>query len=293
MSIRILILGDIVGTPGRQAIAQLVPRLREQHRADLVIANAENAANGSGLTPEQFKKLAASGIDGMTLGDHVFKKQQISHTLDAAPNLIRPANLSAKAAGKGMMRLTLERDGEPDVPVYVITVLGRLFMGLPSSDPFACVDALLASIPEPHAVVLVEVHAEATSEKIALGWYLSGRVSCVFGTHTHVPTADARVLPANVHGSGGADGPPAVASTAYVSDLGMTGAADSVLGRKVDKVLHHMTTSMPAPFDVADGRPTVQGVVVEIDEASGRARSIERVDTEADVGREPFAVGGR
>ena len=290
MPIRIAILGDIVGTPGRQAVMQQLPVIRQRFNTDLILANAENAANGSGLTPEQYRKLIDAGLDGITLGDHCFKKAQIAHTLDHEPNIIRPANLSGKAKGRGMMRLELRRDGRA-IPVYVITVMGRLFMSLPVSDPFACVDRLLASIPEPHAIKIVEVHAEATSEKVALGWYLSGRVSCVFGTHTHIPTADARLLPAHVLGSGGEAGAPALARTAYITDLGMSGPLDSVLGRKVEKVLHHMTTSMPAPFDVAEGLPTVQGVLVEIDETNLRARSIERFDLPADLTAPPFAMG--
>jgi metallophosphoesterase (TIGR00282 family) len=289
MPIRLAILGDIVGTPGRQAVTQQLPVIRQRFNTDLILANAENAANGSGLTPEQYRKLIDAGLDGITLGDHCFKKAQIAGTLEREPNIIRPANLSAKAKGRGMMRLELQQDGRT-IPIYVMTVMGRLFMGLPSSDPFACVDRLLASIPEPNAIKLVEVHAEASSEKIALGWYLSGRVSCVFGTHTHIPTADARLLPAHVLGSGGEAGPPALPTTAYITDLGMSGPRDSVLGRKVEKVLHQMTTSMPAPFDVAEGAPTVQGIVVEIDASHGRARSIERFDLPADVTAPPFAV---
>lgn len=289
MPIRIAILGDIVGTPGRQAVTQQLPIIRQRFATDLILANAENAANGTGLTPEQYRKLIDAGLDGLTLGDHCFKKFQIANTLDTENNIIRPANLSAKARGKGMMRLTIEREGGV-IPVYVITVIGRLFMGLPASDPFACVDRLLATITEPGAIRIVEVHAEATSEKIAMGWHLSGRVSCVFGTHTHIPTADARLLPAHVLGSGAEAGAPALPGTAYITDLGMSGPIDSVLGRKVEKVLYHMTTSMPAPFDVADGRPTVQGIVVEIDETHGRARSIERFDLPADVNAPPFAV---
>ncbi len=282
---RIAILGDIVGTPGRQAVTQLIPTLRERWSPDLILANVENAANGSGLTPDLYKKLSAAGVDGMTLGDHAFKKQQIAGTLEREANLIRPANLAAGAAGRGTMRLTT-RTG---VEVYVVTVLGRLFMSMPADDPFARVERFLADLP-PRAVVLVEIHAEATSEKVAMGWRFNGRVACVFGTHTHVQTADARVLPA----PGSAEDLPAATpasvtgGTAYITDLGMCGPMDSVLGRRVDRVVKHMTTAMPAPFDVATGRPAVHGVVVDIDESTGRARGIETIALDADTHAPPF-----
>lgn len=286
---RIAILGDIVGTPGRQAVTQQIPVIRERWSPDLIVANAENAANGSGLTPDLYKKLAAAGIDGMTLGDHAFKKQQIAATLEREANLIRPANLAEGAAGKGTMRLT--PGGEDGVEVYVITVLGRLFMSMPANDPFARVERFLTELP-PRAVVLVEIHAEASSEKVAMGWRFNGRVSCVFGTHTHVQTADARVLPA----PGSAEDLPAATpaavtgGTAYITDLGMCGPMDSVLGRRVDRVVKHMTTNMPAPFDVATGNPAVHGVMVDIDSATGRARNIEAIALNADTGAPPFVA---
>ncbi len=282
MPIRLIILGDIVGTPGRQAVAQAVPILRQRHEPDLILANAENAANGAGLTPELYQKLSRAGVDAFTLGDHVYKKQQIAHTLESEPNIIRPANLPAGAAGSRWMKLPIP--GKRDV--YVVTVLGRLFMNhLPADDPFACVEAVMSELPEPSPILVLEVHAEATSEKAAMGWRFNGKAAVVFGTHTHVPTADARILPAGVPGS--ADGVP---GTAYITDLGMCGSVDSVLGRRVDRVLKHMTTAMPAPFDVADGDPRVSGVVVDIDEPSGRATRIERIEYAADVSKPPFTA---
>lgn len=288
MAIKVLILGDIVGTPGRLAVAQCLPVLREQWSPDLVIVNAENAANGTGLTPDLYAKLMTAGVDGVTLGDHVYKKKDIVRTLEQEANIIRPANLPAKAAGKPWMRLRVAQGEAAGTSVYVMTVLGRLFMGLPSNDPFATVDALIAQLPEANPIVIVEVHAEATSEKIAMGWHLNGRVAAVFGTHTHIPTADARILPTDVPGGGGS---PGRGGTGYVTDLGMCGPIDSVLGRRVDRVLTHMTTSMPAPFDVADGRPTVQGIFLEIDERVRRTVRIERVEMAADVTKRPFASG--
>jgi len=285
MALKVLILGDIVGTAGRQAVAQCLPALRERHEPDLGIANAENASNGSGLTPELYRKLKALNIDGLTLGDHVYKKQQIRKTLSEAEDLIRPANLPSRAAGRGMMRLRVGGEDGPGPSVYVISVLGRVFMNhMPADDPFACVDRLLGQIMEPNPIVLVEVHAEATSEKIAMGWHLNGRVAAVFGTHTHTPTADERVLP------DGCPQPETRGGTAYISDLGMCGPYDSVLGRMADRVLTHMTTSMPSPFDVAEGNPRVCGVLVEIDEATRCATRIERVDEPADVSRPPFVA---
>ncbi|MEO0966038.1 MAG: TIGR00282 family metallophosphoesterase [Planctomycetota bacterium] len=267
---RVLYLGDVVGTPGRLAVEAGLPLLRAKYKADLAVVNAENAANGTGLTPEQYNKLRDAGADGITLGDHCFKKQQIAATLNRpGEKLIRPANLPDAAAGRGAMALTPNEGNGPTVTVIV--VMGRLFMPLPAGDPFETVEAILAETPDDHAVIL-EVHAEATSEKVALGWRFNGRVAAVVGTHTHVPTADHRILPAGVPGSH-----QGVAGTAYISDLGMSGPIDSVLGRRVDRVLKHMTTAMPSPFDVADGPAVVSGVLVTLDPRSGRATAIEPV----------------
>ena len=290
MSLRLVFLGDIVGGPGCKAVSQLVPVIRDRWDPNLIIANAENAANGSGLTPELYKKLCSRGIDAITLGDHVYKKKQIVQTLQTEPNIIRPANLSAGASGKRWMCVQAKprEDGATPGPnVYVITVLGRIFMGMPANDPFATVDRLLEELPERNPIVIVEIHAEATSEKIAMGWHLNGRVTAVVGTHTHTPTADARILPGQVDGTGSPGVGPG--GTAFISDLGMTGPHDSVLGRRADRVVAHMTTNMPFPFDVAEGNPRVQGVVIDIDEKSRRATAIEPINLPADVNRQPFA----
>jgi len=289
---RIAFLGDIVGTPGRQALTQQLPHLREQHAADVVIANAENIANGSGITPEQYRKLCDAGVDGLTLGDHAFRKQQIRATLQDADNLIRPINLPGRAWGKGFMRLASPIDGQPDV--VVVTIMGRLFMNtVQADDPFAAVDRFLDSLrSQPPAIVIVEIHCEATSEKVAMGWHCNGRVAAVVGTHTHVPTADARVLPSP--GSDlslpGTPQPAAGGGTAYVTDLGMTGPQDSVLGRRADRVVHHMSTGLPAAFDVAEGNPVVQGVLIDINPDTRLATSVERLALPANVALPPFAA---
>jgi hypothetical protein len=290
MTIRIAMLGDIVGSPGRNAVVQQVPVIRQRWHTDLIIANAENAASGSGLTPEQYQKLRSSGVDGVTLGDHVYKRVQIVPTLEREPNIIRPANLPAGAKGRRWMVLntrnpspdragqgTEARDVQPGgVNVYVITVLGRLHATLPVDEPFAVIEQLLAQLPEKNPVVVLEVHADFTSEKQAIGWHFDGRVSAVLGTHTHVPTADARIL---THG------------TAYMTDLGMCGPYESVIGRRIDRVLAHVTTGMPSPFDVASGDPRVCGVMVEIDERTRAATAIERIELRANPNAPPFTAG--
>ncbi|QDU71993.1 TIGR00282 family metallophosphoesterase [Mucisphaera calidilacus] len=279
MRIRIAILGDIVGTPGRQVVASAVKRLKREMGVQVVIANVENAANGSGLTPDLHKKLQLAGLDGMTMGDHAYRKKQIVPTLERGSDIIRPANLSAKAKGKVCLRLVAEVE-EVKLPIYVFTVVGRLFMNtMQGTDPFATADRLIEQIHERPSVILVEVHAEATSEKVAMGWYLNERVTAVFGTHTHIQTADARVLPREIEGprSGASVLPLGEGGTAYITDLGMSGPQDSVLGRRVDRVVSQMTTAMPAAFDVAEGNPEARGVIVEVESSTGRAVGVETI----------------
>src|SRR3954470_6339679 len=260
MPLRILALGDIVGRPGRQVIHQKLAGLVRQHNVNLVIANAENIAGGSGITQNLFNKLRSYGVDVCTLGDHVYKKLDIVPTLQASERIVRPANLSSNAAGRTHTIVTTNSG----VQVGVFCLLGRIFMSqLPSDDPFAAADRVLQQIPDHVRVCVCDVHAEASSEKVALGHWLDGRCSMIFGTHTHIPTADAKILP------GG---------SAFISDLGMTGPYDSVLGRRKDRVVKYMTTNMPQPFDVATGDVRLCGAVVEIDETTGRARSIERIE---------------
>ena len=247
-------VGDVVGRPGREAVTALVPGLRDELALDLVVVNAENAAAGRGLTAKIAKELFAAGVDILTSGNHIFNVREFVPTLDGDLPILRPANYPALAPGRG----TIQVGG-----ATVINLMGRTFMPVQVDDPFRAADEALATLP-PASVVLVDFHAEATSEKQALGWYLDGRVSAVVGTHTHVPTADARVLPQG---------------TAYVSDLGMCGAVDSVIGDDVASVITRFTTSMPTRLPVATGdEAQLNGVMVEIDETSGRALGIERVD---------------
>jgi metallophosphoesterase (TIGR00282 family) len=261
--LRVLALGDVVGRPGRDLVAGRLPGLVKARGIHLVIANAENAAAGSGLTPEQFEQLRAAGVGCVTLGDHFARKTELLPVLDRSDRIIRPANLSGKAPGKGATLVPARVEGK-DVNVGVVNVSGRLFMAsLPGGDPFDAVDRALGSFPNTVKVVVVDMHAEATSEKVALGWHLDGRASLVFGTHTHVATADARVLPRG---------------TGYITDLGMCGPHDGVIGRKKDAVLGWLTRHQPAPFEVATGDPRLNGVLAEIDCDSGRCSAIERVE---------------
>ncbi|HWE00954.1 MAG TPA: TIGR00282 family metallophosphoesterase [Tepidisphaeraceae bacterium] len=263
MALRILCLGDIVGRPGRQAVHQLLPGLVRQHQVDLVIANAENIAGGSGITQNLFHKIRSYGIDVVTLGDHVYKKLDIVGSLQTSERIVRPANLAADAAGKTFTVVTTNSG----VSVAVFCLLGRIFMNLPADDPFAAANKVLNQIPRHVRVCVCDMHAEATSEKVAMGHWLDGRCSVIFGTHTHIPTADAKIL------AGG---------SAYISDLGMCGPYDSVLGRRKDRVVKFMTTNMPQSFDVATGDVRLCGALAEIDPDTGRALSIARIEAQGE-----------
>jgi metallophosphoesterase (TIGR00282 family) len=269
---RVAFLGDINGGPGRQVLTQQLPVLRERWQPHCVIANVENAKAGSGVTPEQYQQFRSAGIDGCTLGDHAFREPRIVPLLEAPHEpIIRPANLSRKAPGKRLLRIPAAAGRVRDV--WVITVLGRIYMPLPSDDPFAAVDELLATIPDRQPIVFVEAHMEVTSEKIALAHYLDGRVTAVLGSHTHVPTADERVLKKG---------------TAFQTDLGMCGPYESVIGRDTEAVVKAMTTSLHIPYSMGEGGEAIAGAVVEVDDDSGRARGIERVFLAADRQRPPF-----
>jgi metallophosphoesterase (TIGR00282 family) len=274
---RVAFLGDINGGPGRQVLGQQLPVLRERWRPDLVVANAENAKAGSGLTPELYRQFRSMGVDACTLGDHVFRDQKIVPFLED-PNepVLRPANLSRKAPGKRIIRVQAGGSGGArSRDLWIITVLGRLLMPLPADDPFAAVDDLLANLPERSPLVLVEAHMEATSEKAALARHLDGRVSAVLGTHTHVPTADARIL------RGG---------TAFMTDVGMCGPYDTVIGRDGDSVVKAMTTSLHIPYPMGEGGELLCGALVDIDDATGKATAIERIELAADRGKPPFRL---
>ena len=242
---------------------QRLPGLVRQHNVDLVIANAENIAGGSGITTNLFHKIRAYGVDVVTLGDHVYKKVDIIPTLQASERIVRPANLASEAAGR-TFTVIVTNSG---VGVAVFCLLGRIYMNLPSDDPFAAADRVLSQVPADVRVCVCDIHAEASSEKVAMGHWLDGRCSLVFGTHTHIPTADAKVL------RGG---------TAFISDLGMCGPYDSVLGRRKDRVVKYMTTNMPQPFDVATGDVRLCGALAEIDPQTGRALSIQRIEVEGE-----------
>ena len=272
-TITVAFLGDIFGAPGRLVVQQQLPALRQEHRPDVVIANAENTKAGSGLTPQLYHKIRGYGIDAITLGDHVFRDREIISVLQTAGEPIcRPANLSAKAPGRTFIQL--HPVGARTRNLHIVTVLGRVFFNLAADDPFAAVDATIAQLPEKSPLVIVEAHMEATSEKAALARYLDGRVALVVGTHTHVPTADARIL------RGG---------TGFITDVGMCGPYDSIIGRDPETVLRHMTTAVPTPYAVGSGGEAMCGVVARIDEQSGRCMTIQRVQYDADRSKEPFA----
>ncbi len=256
---RILCLGDIVGRPGRQIVNQRLAALVRERNIDLVVANAENIAGGSGITTNLFHKLRSYGVDVITLGDHVYRRADIIPTMQSSERIVRPANLSANAAGRAFTVVTTNSG----VQVAVFSLLGRIFVNFPADDPFAAADKVLSLIPKSVKVCVCDVHAEASSEKIALGYWLDGRCSFIFGTHTHVPTADAKVL------SNG---------SAFISDVGMCGPYDSVLGRRKDRVLKYMTTNMPQHFEIATGDVRMCGALAEIDPQTGKAQSIERIE---------------
>jgi metallophosphoesterase (TIGR00282 family) len=254
---RILLIGDIVGKPGRKIVSRAVPGLRLRESIDLVIANGENSADGSGITPAIYRALLKSGVDCVTLGDHIYRRQEIESTLREEANIVKPANYPAEAPGHDHAVLTTSRG----VRVAVISLLGRIFMR-PVDCPFKAADRVLARLDDDVRVRIVDFHAEATSDKQLLGRYLDGRVSAVLGTHTHVPTADETIF---------------LGGTAFQCDVGMTGPYDSILGRRFDRVLKTTITFEPTHFDVADADVRLCGTLVEIEETTGRATAIRRV----------------
>src|SRR6476661_8527232 len=254
---RILFIGDIVGRPGRELVRMGLSGLVEHHRIDLVIANAENAAAGFGITRETGDQLLDWGVDVMTSGNHIWDKKEALDYIGAEPRLLRPANYPAGAPGNGSY-LARTRDGRA---VGVVNVMGRVFM-LNIDDPFTVVLREIEALKQRTRIVFVDFHAEATSEKIAMGWHLDGRATAVVGTHTHVQTADERILPKG---------------TAYLTDVGMTGPHDSIIGVEVEPALNRFLNGLPARFDTATANPRLNAVVIEADETSGIATDIERL----------------
>lgn len=260
--VKFAFLGDINGAPGRAVLEKCLPALRERWAPDVVVANGENARNGSGLTPELYKAFRAMGIDALTLGDHVYRDPKIVPYLERPEEPVaRPANLSARSPGKRFSRIPAANGRTRDI--YVVTVLGRVFFPLPANDPFTAVDEVIAAIPERRPIVVVEAHMEATSEKAALAAWVDGRAALVAGSHTHVPTADARILHKG---------------TAFITDMGMCGPYDSVIGRQTEAVVRHMTTALPVHYEMGQDDARVCGVFVEISEDTGLANRVERIE---------------
>jgi len=262
MKLNLLCIGDIVGRPGRRIIADRLKPSVKEHAIDCVVANAENAAGGSGLTPQIYDKLLRYGINLVTLGDHTYRKRDIIETLERADNIARPANFSEHAAGKGF---ALYKTSKGPI-VAVVSLVGRLFMR-PADCPYNTVDKILPKLQQQADIIIVDFHAEATSEKLAMGYHLDGRVSLCFGTHTHVVTADERILPKG---------------TAYITDIGMTGAHDSVLGRGVESVLKSFRTQMPFSFEIATSDVKMDAILVTVDSNTKKADRIERIRIDTD-----------
>ena len=253
----LLFIGDVVGSPGRKALRVLVPRLRERCQVDLVIANGENAAGGSGITPETASEIFASGVDIITTGDHLWDQKEVNDLLLQEPRFLRPINYPPNTLGQGST--VWQRDGLP--PVGILNAQGRSFMA-PLENPFIVVPAEVERLRRITPLIFIDMHAEATSEKIALARMLDGKVSAVVGTHTHVQTADEQVFP------GG---------TAFLCDAGFTGPHESILGRDIDPIVRRFRTCTPQRFSVAKERILLQGALIRIDPETGRARGIQRV----------------
>ncbi len=254
---KILFIGDVVGSPGREAVVKLLPGLVNEFGLDFVIVNAENAAGGSGITPRVAEELFSCGVDVLTSGDHIWKKKDVFEIINSDERILRPANFPAGAPGRGWAVYKTKAGKK----VGVVNVNGRVFMEALEC-PFRTSMQAVESLAEQTKVIIVDIHAEATSEKVALGWYLDGKASAVLGTHTHIQTADERILPQGL---------------AYLTDVGMTGPYDSVIGRRVEDVLERFLTAIPVRFEVAQENVQLAGAVVDIDEETGKARSIIRI----------------
>ncbi|HTD85458.1 MAG TPA: TIGR00282 family metallophosphoesterase [Candidatus Binatia bacterium] len=258
---KILFIGDVVGKPGRRAVKELVPVLRARFGLDVIIANGENSAGGSGITPETASELFDAGVDVITSGDHLWDQKEVAQLLENEPRFLRPANYPEGVSGRGSN--VFELPGQQ--PFAVLNLQGRVFM--PSlENPFACAQSEVEKLRNQARIIIVDMHAEATSEKIAIGRMLDGEVSAVIGTHTHVQTADEQIFPNG---------------TAFLSDAGFTGPHESVLGREIAPIIERFLNNTPQRFTVAKDRILLQGVVLDIDGASGRAISIQRVSEPA------------
>jgi metallophosphoesterase (TIGR00282 family) len=256
----ILMVGDVFGEPGRAALRKLLPRLRRQHEIDMAVVNVENAAGGSGVMPPMIREFLDAGADVLTSGNHIFKKKEIIPAISKENLLLRPANYPPGTPGFGYVTVKAG-----PYRVGVLNLMGRIFME-PIDCPFRKADEIVPELARETRVILVDMHAEATSESVAMGWYLDGRVSAVVGTHRHVQTADERVLP------GG---------TAYITDLGMTGPIDGVIGVDRDIIIQRFLTQMPVRFEPAKGPAALRAVVIAVDPDTGRATSIQRLDVPA------------
>ncbi len=257
-NINILCIGDIVGRPGREVLNKTLGDLKKTHGVEFVIANGENSAGGSGILPKQANEIFAAGVDVITLGDHVWDKPDIHVFLNEDPRIIRPGNFPDGAPGRGWT-VVKSVNG---IKIGVINLLGRTFMRYNVSCPFKVFDQAFEEIKGQAQIVILDMHAETTSEKVAIGHYCDGRASLVFGTHTHIQTADEKILPKQ---------------TAYITDLGMSGPYDSVIGQNKEKIIQRFLTSMPVKFEVADKDATLHGVLIGVDKETGRASAITRI----------------
>jgi len=255
--IKVLVIGDTVGKPGREACRKMIPKLKLLREIDLVVINGENLASGSSITHDTAEEIFASDVDVITSGDHIFRKKEGTAMVQENPRILRPLNYPKGTPGNGSVVVTTKTG----VKVAVVNLLGRVF--IQSLDcPFQTMESILKSLQSQTKIILLDFHAEATSEKVAMGWFLDGEVSAVYGTHTHIQTSDETILPKG---------------TAYMTELGMTGPYRSVIGRDIDQVLFRFKTGMPGPMEVATDDIRLSGAIIEIDVNTGKAKSIERI----------------
>ncbi|MDD5600579.1 MAG: TIGR00282 family metallophosphoesterase [Actinomycetota bacterium] len=259
---KVLFLGDVFGKPGREILKNKLPSLVEENNIDFIIANGENAAGGIGITPDICETLLYMGVDIITSGNHIYKKREIYDYIERQPRLLKPANYPPSTPGSGYHIMSDKKNNK----IAVINICGRVFIDY-FDCPFRTIDKILSNVRKETPVIIVDFHAEVTSEKVAMGWYLDGRVSAVVGTHTHVQTADERILP------GG---------TAYITDVGMVGPRNSVIGVKKENIIKKFLTMMPQKFTVSEDDYLVNGVVININEKNGRAESINRLNIAID-----------